>query len=82
MMAVVIPYFQRAPGILARALASIATQQHGPHNLKVLVVDDGSPAPAQAELAACQAASCRVSDIGIIWRASASGSIPERVWSG
>lgn len=64
MMAVVIPYFQRAPGILARALASIAAQQHGPHNLKVLVVDDGSPAPAEAELAACQAA-CETSGLNI-----------------
>lgn len=55
MITVVIPYFQRSPGILARALASIAAQQHCPQPLTVVVVDDGSPAPAQAELASFQA---------------------------
>lgn len=47
-VAVVIPYFQRTPGILARALASIE-RQRGPLPDQVLIVDDGSPAPAEPE---------------------------------
>jgi succinoglycan biosynthesis protein ExoW len=48
---VVIPYFQRRPGILRRALASIAAQRLEPDvRLEVTVVDDGSPAPAAPEI--------------------------------
>lgn len=50
---VVIPYFQREPGILARALASVFRQElPGGAELEVVVVDDGSPAPVGPELAA------------------------------
>ena len=47
---VVIPYYQREPGILARALRSVARQQNVT-DVRVVVVDDGSPAPAAAEIA-------------------------------
>ncbi|TWI46025.1 succinoglycan biosynthesis protein ExoW [Pseudoduganella flava] len=49
-VAVVIPYFQRRPGILARALRSVIAQTaHA--RLDVIVVDDGSPVPAADEVA-------------------------------
>ena len=51
MITVVIPYYQRSPGILAKALASIAAQQACPLPVHVIVVDDASPAPAGPELA-------------------------------
>lgn len=44
---VVIPFFQRRPGILARALASVAAQDDPA--VSVIVVDDGSPVPASDE---------------------------------
>lgn len=47
---VVIPYFQRTPGVLAKALASIAAQQACPLPIHVIVVDDASPAPVGPEL--------------------------------
>lgn len=47
-IAVVIPYFQRDPGLLRRALASVAAQTHAA--FQVIVVDDGSPRPAAEEL--------------------------------
>ena len=50
MITVVIPYFQRSPGILAKALASIAAQEGCPLPIQVIVVDDASPAPVAAEL--------------------------------
>ena len=49
-IAVVIPYFQREPGLLAGALRSVAAQDVDAE-LRVLVVDDGSPVPASEELA-------------------------------
>lgn len=50
-IAVIIPFFQRESGILARSLRSIHTQ-HYPHDfLYVIVVDDGSPIAASDELA-------------------------------
>lgn len=50
---VVIPYFQREGGILARALRSVFAQDLPSHAIvRVIVVDDGSPAPVAAELAA------------------------------
>jgi len=52
MIAVVIPYFQRNAGILRKALASIAAQQPTSMPVHVIVVDDASPMPAQAEVAA------------------------------
>lgn len=54
MIAVVIPYFQRAPGVLRNALASIAAQHDLRVQVHVIVVDDESPAPAEPEVAAIQ----------------------------
>lgn len=50
MIGVVIPYFQRTPGLLNRALRSVAAQTGAPH-FRVYVVDDASPAPPDPELA-------------------------------
>lgn len=49
MIAVVIPFFQRQPSLLHRALASIAAQRGAPP-LQVLVANDGSPVPPEPEL--------------------------------
>jgi succinoglycan biosynthesis protein ExoW len=49
MIGVVIPYFQRTPGLLHRALRSVAAQCGAPP-FRVYVVDDGSPAPPASEL--------------------------------
>lgn len=48
-IAVVIPFFQREPSILARALRS-ALGQDGIDDMEILVVDDGSPVRACDEL--------------------------------
>ena len=49
---VVIPYFQRKPGLLARAVGSALAQEgETPESVAVFVVDDGSPRPARDELA-------------------------------
>lgn len=50
-IAVVIPYYQRDPGILARALASVRGQDlpRG-WTARIYVVDDGSPRPARADI--------------------------------
>jgi len=45
---VVIPYFQRDPGLLHRALSSVAAQEYSP--VQVVVVDDGSPRAADDEI--------------------------------
>lgn len=50
---VVIPFYQRAPGILPRAMASIRDQRlPSGVQVDVIVVDDQSPVPAAAEMAA------------------------------
>lgn len=49
-IAVVIPFFQRESGILDRSLRSIAAQGYPADRLYVLVVDDGSPIPAEEDL--------------------------------
>jgi succinoglycan biosynthesis protein ExoW len=49
MIAVVIPYYQRASGLLARALMSVDVQRL--QDLRIYVVDDASPSPAEADLA-------------------------------
>jgi len=49
-VAVLIPYFQRQPGILANTVRSVLAQQ-GFGDYQVIVVDDGSPVPAVDELA-------------------------------
>ena len=50
-VAIVIPYFQRAPGVLARALRSVAAQR-SVTNIRVIVVDDESPVSPGEEVAA------------------------------
>ncbi len=45
---VIIPYYQREPGILARALRSVLAQTHP--DFDVIVVDDASPLPAETDL--------------------------------
>ncbi|WP_168735235.1 glycosyltransferase family 2 protein [Pseudothauera rhizosphaerae] len=50
MFAVIIPYFQRQPGILARTLESVALQDVA-EPVHVYVVDDESPAPPEPEVA-------------------------------
>lgn len=47
---VIIPYYQREPGILQRALKSVFAQTHA--DFDVTVVDDGSPSPVELELEA------------------------------
>lgn len=49
-VAVIIPYFQRESGILARALASVFRQRDCPP-VRVIIVDDASPAPPEPEIA-------------------------------
>jgi succinoglycan biosynthesis protein ExoW len=49
-IAVIIPFFQRTSGVLARSLASIAAQHYPSEALYVLIIDDGSPLPAHQEL--------------------------------
>jgi succinoglycan biosynthesis protein ExoW len=45
---IIIPYYQREPGILARALRSVFAQTHP--DFDVTVVDDASPLPAENDL--------------------------------
>ncbi len=51
MITVVIPYYQKSAGVLARVLASIAAQHPCGLPVHVIVVDDASPAPAGPEVA-------------------------------
>lgn len=51
---VVIPFYQRESGILAKALLSIAAQEVKKTKFTVVIVDDGSPVPADKELASVQ----------------------------
>ena len=62
-IAVIIPYYQRDPGILARALDSVRAQElpRGLH-LHVYVVDDGSPLPAAGEIVDTSALTLLVQD--------------------
>ena len=48
-VAIVIPYYQRESGVLRRAVESAFAQQ-GVDGARVMVVDDGSPVPAEREL--------------------------------
>jgi succinoglycan biosynthesis protein ExoW len=50
-VAVVIPYFQRQPGLLSASVQSVLAQQ-GASAAQIIVVDDASPHPARQELAA------------------------------
>lgn len=45
---IIIPYYQREPGILARALRSVFAQTHP--DFEVIVVDDASPLPAENDV--------------------------------
>ncbi len=48
---VIIPYFQREPGLLQRALTSIAHQDLDPKvHIEIVVIDDSSPLPSDGEL--------------------------------
>jgi succinoglycan biosynthesis protein ExoW len=47
-LAVIVPYFQREAGLLHRALSSVARQDFPP--AQIVVVDDGSPRPAEEEI--------------------------------
>jgi len=49
---VVIPFFQREPGVLSQALASIGAQDIEGFEVVVIVVDDASPSPPEPELQA------------------------------
>jgi succinoglycan biosynthesis protein ExoW len=49
-ISVVIPYFQKRPGILRNTVASAARQKNAPP-YEIIVVDDSSPIPASEELA-------------------------------
>jgi succinoglycan biosynthesis protein ExoW len=52
-VAVIIPYYQREPGILTRAVESVLAQVLAPEvQLTILVIDDASPHPAESDLAA------------------------------
>jgi succinoglycan biosynthesis protein ExoW len=46
---VVIPYFQRKPGVLRQAVNAVLRQQ-GFSNYRIVIVDDGAPWPATEEL--------------------------------
>ena len=48
-VAIVIPYYQRVPGILRACLASVLHQE-GDFDLRIYVIDDGSPISAAEEL--------------------------------
>ncbi len=61
-VAVAIPFFQREPGLLLRAVRSVLAQT-GPVSPWIVVVDDSSPIPAEAELADLDAAARTKIDI-------------------
>ena len=48
-IAIIIPYFQRQRGLLTRALGSIFNQRNL-SSPRIIIVDDSSPLPAEAEL--------------------------------
>jgi succinoglycan biosynthesis protein ExoW len=49
MIGIVIPFYQKSPGLLRRALDSVGAQRAA-HDWHVYVVDDGSPVPAADEI--------------------------------
>lgn len=58
---IVIPYFQRKPGLLRAALRSIAEQsvvREREYRLQIALVDDASPLPASEELAGFKLPEC------------------------
>ena len=50
MITVIIPFYQKKPGILVKALASIAIQKPSYMPMHVLIIDDASPISAESEL--------------------------------
>jgi succinoglycan biosynthesis protein ExoW len=48
-VAIVMPYFQRQPGILRATLQTVFAQRNSP-TFNLIIVDDGSPAPVDIEL--------------------------------
>jgi len=48
-IAVIIPYFQRKPGLLKRAVHSVMSQRVDA-DVQLIIIDDSSPVPADAEL--------------------------------
>ena len=51
LITVVIPYFQREPGLLSAAIKSIADQNVKTDvSVHIIIVDDGSPSPAASEV--------------------------------
>jgi succinoglycan biosynthesis protein ExoW len=60
-IAVIIPYFQRQPGLLANAVGSIAAQRLGDGvAVDIIIIDDGSPSPAAAEAFPAMPGWCRL----------------------
>ncbi|WP_188851798.1 glycosyltransferase family 2 protein [Aureimonas glaciei] len=51
---VIIPYYQKTPGILVRALNSVFAQSY--QDFEIVIVDDASPLPVEAELGGFTAA--------------------------
>lgn len=64
---VIIPYFQRQPGVLSRALDSIQAQTFR-GSLRVIVVDDSSPAPPREEILASKLDATQVT---LLWQDNA-----------
>jgi len=49
-ISVITPFFQRQPGLLRKAIESTANQKGFGGSIEIIVVDDGSPIPAESEL--------------------------------
>jgi len=49
LVSVIIPYYQRKHGVLAKCVKSILAQE-GPFDLRVVITDDSSPVPAEEDL--------------------------------
>lgn len=49
-VAVIMPYFQRKPGLLKKAVHSVMNQRVDA-NVQLIIIDDSSPVPADSELA-------------------------------
>jgi succinoglycan biosynthesis protein ExoW len=71
MIGVIVPYFQRSPGLLRRAVRSALDQSGIPPSL-IVIVDDGSPHPARLELEAFSEAERR--NIALIEQSNAGVS--------
>ncbi|HVA15653.1 MAG TPA: glycosyltransferase, partial [Stellaceae bacterium] len=64
-ISVVVPYYQREAGHLSRAIRS-ALRQREVETPAIIVVDDGSPLPAAAEIAALDPAECQ--HVTVLWQ--------------